>query len=538
MTSAPDKLPLNLRHLLWRMEHVNASAEVAGAGSPGDDHAVRRRTFADTAGRIARLSSGLARLGIGPGDTVCTLAWNTPEHFEALLAVPCMGATLNNINLRLPPDVLDDLVAEPSPSLVVVDAGLLGDGELARTSRTVIDRQARAGTPIAVIGDADVRAGLDLIGFEDLLDDPPTATLGGADIAEDSTAFLFHSGGTTGRPKTYEVTHRAALLHALSQATVDATGLSRGDRALPLAPFFHVNGWGLPLTAALTGTSLVLPGRDMGADRLARLIRDERVTVAAGVPTIWHDVCAAVAADPGLRPRDLREVLSGGSPVPLSIVDDVRKLLGASVATAWGMTETMACSTYEREAPQDSAGRPIPLVELRVRGEAGDAATRSRLGRLDVRGPFVVAEPTDPDGSWFSTGDIAVIDAEGRLSLKDREKDLIKSGGEWIASAVLEQHLCTHEGVASAAVVPTHHPRWIERPVAYVVLHPGSARRPDAEQLREHLARSVPRWWLPDCIHIVDELPRTSVGKIDKRAVRTQAHGQHTQSSGGHDDER
>lgn len=522
------KSPLNLRHLLWRMQYVSAGSEVVTAKGDSDSMTFARQTFADTVVRVNKLQSGLTRMGIGPGDSVCVLAWNTSEHFESLLAVPCLGATLNNINLRLSPEILDDLVTESSPALMIVDSDLLGDSELARTSRAVVSRRAQAGTPIAVIGHSSIDVGFDFMNFDDLLSDTSMEAVNTGNIEENSVAFLFHTGGTTGRPKSYEVTHRTALLHALSQASVDASGLSRNDRVLPLAPFFHVNGWGLPLTAALTGSSVVLPGRDMEAKRLARLLRDERVSVAAGVPTIWHDVCAAVGEDSDLRPHDLREVLSGGSPVPRSLVNDVRKILGASVANAWGMTETMACSTYEREVPQDSAGRPIPLVELCLLDNESDNASEdeTQLGRLQVRGPLLIAEPTNSTGGWFSTGDIAVIDTEGRLTIKDREKDLIKSGGEWIASAVLEQHLSTHKAVVTAAVVATPHPRWMERPVAFVMLQPDTVHGPTADDLREHLAQVVPRWWLPDCIHIVDDLPRTSVGKIDKKNLRAQVRDQ------------
>ena len=530
------KYPLTLHHLLWRMEHVNAEAEVVTASGVGDNLRLERQTYAESVTRIRRLMAGLARYGIGPGDTVATLAWNSVEHFEALLAVPALGATLNNINLRLQADALDTLTGDPTPSLLIIDAELLGDNALAKTASRAVRRFAAAGTPVAVIGDSGGDVDFDCIGYDDLLAADPAPLLDGA-VGEDDIAFLFHSGGTTGPPKTYEVTHRTALLHALSQATVDATGLSRADRVLPLAPFFHVNGWGLPLTSALTGCSLVLPGRDMSARRLARIIRDERVSVAAGVPTIWHDICAAVTADRDLRPRELREVLSGGSPVPLSIVNAVLSVLGASVGTAWGMTETMACSTYERTAPQDSAGRPIPLMELRVVDTVGNdvSGDDSALGRLDVRGPLVIAEPTDPDSAWFATGDVASIDSDGRLTLKDREKDLIKSGGEWIPSAVLEQHLCTHGQVTSAAVVAITDPRWMERPVAYVTLRPENDQPPSPENLRAYLEALVPRWWLPDRIEILSDLPRTSVGKIDKRTLRVMAREPNDNSNGEED---
>lgn len=263
-------------------------------------------------------------------------------------------------------------------------------------------------------------------------------------------------------------------------------------------------------------------GADVSATSVATVLRDHDVSVASGVPTVWYDVCEAVRRDPTLRPASLREVLSGGSVVPPSVIRSIAEILGARVVTAWGMTETMSCSTYEREEPSGFAGLPIPLVETRIVSSDSRATGPGVRGRLEVRGPFVVGAVSaqDEDG-WMDTGDVASVDERGRLHLHDRQKDLIKSGGEWIVSAEIEQHLCSHPSVSVAAVVARPDARWMERPVAFVI----RSREPFSEQttageMRTHLAAIFPRWWLPDVITITESLPVTAVGKIDKVALR------------------
>lgn len=532
--------PLLIRHLLWRMRNVHPEAEVVTYAGARERMQPRRETFVGLADRCEQLAASLIRARIGCGSTVAVLAWNTHEHLELMLAVPAVGARVNSINVRMSGQVVHRLVFDTPPEMVVVDAGLADDpGELGHTARRIVTAALALEIPVISIGRPHRYAGAAVIVFEDLLTasagehqdettTPQRKPIQWPDLSEDDTAYLFHTGGTTGTPKTYRVSHRAAMLHILAQLGVDATGLSRTDRVLPLAPLFHVNSWGLPLTALMTGASLVLTGRDMGAERLAEILSREKITVGAAVPTVWHDVCAAVREGRGPTPRSLREVLTGGSPVPSSLVTEIRRVLGASVANAWGMTETLACTTYERDRPESHAGLPIPLVELRLTEPgAGDALHRPPVrGSLQVRGPLVVAEPTEPDG-WFDTGDIATFAPAEHLVIHDRAKALIKSGGEWISSTELEQHLCTHPWVASAAVVAKPDPRWIERPVAFVVLRGDSStqtmdhRTTTQEVLRSHLAERVPRWWLPEQIIVIDELPTTGVGKIDKRALQT-----------------
>lgn len=514
---------LTINHLLWRMQNVHPSAEVIGVEGSGSAQIVNRVSFSEVAVRVRALAAGLAEsYDVTPGSTVAIMAFNTRAHVELLFAVPSIGAQLECLNMRMEPNVLRDQLTASEPKLLIVDREAVDHPAVGPTVRAVIESVSTTSRILLIdASGGEEYAALIAAGRS------PASELS---VDEDQPAFLFHTSGTTGRPKTYRVRHRDAVLHALSQAAAGASGLTRHDRVLPLAPFFHVNGWGLPFTSAITGSDLVLVGGDVSPGRVIDVTRDLDITVAAAVPTIWHDVCRIASTEPARRPTKLREVLSGGSAVPLSVVHDVRDHLGAGVTTAWGMTETMACSTFERADPATSAGVPIPLVEMRIVGPTGPAEAGEQ-GRLEVRGAFIVGAGDSPDG-WMNTGDIASLGTDGRLRLHDRERDLIKSGGEWIVSAQIEQHLCTMPGVAAAAVVAKPDPRWVERPVAFVVLARNESETVTEEGIRAYLSERVPKWWMPDLIFIREDLPKTAVGKIDKVALRltqTQEHRQHSE---------
>ncbi|HSF26530.1 MAG TPA: AMP-binding protein [Actinomycetes bacterium] len=507
----PPSQSLTLAHLVWRMSHVHHRSQIVTSGRT-------RLTFGESADRVRSLAGALVGLGLQRGDVVATLAWNTHEHLETMLAAPLAGAVVNALNPRLGAGALLALLGKATPKALVVAAGMLDPADPVSTVvRGVVDELVREGAVVVAVGAGPTTT--PVIGYEDFLHSGAGRTL--PVVTEDDCAFLIHTGGTTGLPKSYAVSHRAAMLHALAQSGVDASGLSRADRLLPLAPLFHVNSWGLPFTALLTGCSIVLPGRDLNAAWIRRVLDEEAVTVGAGVPTLWYDVIEHVRSQGG-APTHLREVITGGSPVPASLVSGIQRDLGASVATAWGMTETMACTTYERELPAQRVGRPIPLVELRLVSTPDDLETSPPSGLVEVRGAFVVGTRRAPQAEgWVATGDLASVDEDGRLRIVDRVKDLIKSGGEWIPAGDLEAALNAHPAVSLAAVVAAPHPRWMERPVAYVTLLAGQRIGP--QELREHLRGLMPSWWLPDRIHVVPELPRTGVGKIDKSLVRTWA---------------
>lgn len=517
---------LTIDHLVWRYQFASPDAEIIEIrGDSGDETTTSRQSAAQIAIRIRGLAAGMqTHLGVDEESTVAVAAFNTREHFELLLAVPLVGASINSLNVRLQPEVLFEQALTPKPAAVVIDAEMIAHAVVGSTVTHLMTQLKAANIPVIIIGELNGTeiSENSLLRYESLIVEGEDYTF--PTIDENHTAYLFHTSGTTGPPKTYEVSHRAAVLHAVSQATTEASGLSHIDKVLPLAPFFHVNGWGLPLTSAFTGSSLIFCGGNLDAQRLAKILRDEQVTVATGVPTIWYDVCAAVGADPSLEPRDLREVLSGGSAVPQSIESSVKSVLGAKVTAAWGMTETLACSTYERHEPSTSAGYPVPLIEFRIGGvsETPKSDGKSHRGLLEVSGPFVVGAKHNST-EWFNTGDIASLDSVGRLHLHDREKDLIKSGGEWIVSAELEQHICTHPEVLTAAVVATPHSRWVERPLAYVVALGQTSAFDLERQLRAHILERFPRLWLPDQIIVCDSLPQTGVGKIDKARLRRQS---------------
>lgn len=513
---------LTIDHLLWRMQHVHPESHVVTVAGSGDDYSADRHSFADVASRVQTLAHGLRdKIGLRAGDVVTVFGWNDREHLELLLAVPIAGGIVNSINLRLGTANMALLASNPKPKAIVLSDDIIEHPSIGEEVLEAADTAHSDGVHIITIGESNSERFKESIEYNELVKEDEPRRWEPIVTDEDTTAYLFHTSGTTGAPKTYEVTHRAAVLHCLSQASVEATGLSSRDRVLPLAPFFHVNGWGLPLTCALTGASLVLAGGDMKPTRLIEVMDKERVTVAAAVPTIWYSVCAAIDNGDATAPTELREVLTGGDALPEGVWRSLKSTLDVQVATAWGMTETMACSTYERDRPYERAGKPIPLVELQLQDDHGPADD-AIPGRLQIRGPFIVGAAGED--KWFTTGDIASIDTDGALTLRDREKDLIKSGGEWIASAELEHHLSAHPIVASAAVVPVSDPRWIQRPRAYVVLTGPTSPGDDLyTMLTDHLAAKFPRWWLPDQIEVVEALPTTTVGKINKRALRQMA---------------
>ncbi|MEO7987826.1 MAG: long-chain fatty acid--CoA ligase [Gemmatimonadales bacterium] len=496
------------------------------------DDTLHRTTLGESLHRAGRLASALRRLGIRPGDRVATLCWNHHRHFEAYFGVPMPGAVLHTLNLRLHPDELGYIASHADDRAVIVDRSLLPLLESFR-SRTAIDH-------VIVISD-DGATPEGTHDYESLLAAEADTSTDFTEPNERDAASMCYTSGTTGRAKAVVYSHRALVLHSMATALPGSLALGEDDVVLAAVPMFHANAWGLPYTAALTGAALVFPGEHPDARALLDLCHSEGVTCSAGVPTLWLGVLAALDAAPATWDLTrLRTLVIGGAAAPEALVRGLEERHGLRPITSWGMTEiapvgttgrltteAMALPPEERHSLRMKAGLPGALLELRVRTESGlvpwDGAT---MGELEVRGAYVSSayyRPDDgdrcfTDDGWFRTGDIASIDAMGYLDIRDRGKDLIKSGGEWISSVALEGALMSHPAVAEAAVVAVPHPKWLERPAAAVVLREGHVTTP--AELREYLAVRFPRWWLPDDVVFVRAIPRTSTGKFLKSALR------------------
>jgi fatty-acyl-CoA synthase len=529
--------PLTLQLLLERMRRLYAGTEVVSVC--GGERTCA--TYAEVADRADRLCSALASLGVGPGDRVATFSWNTREHLEAYLAVPCMGAVLHTLNVRLFADQLEYVVGHAEDQVILVEDSLVPVlEELAPRFDTV--------RHYVVIGDGDAGSLPDPLRYEELL----AAQEPGYDypqLDDRQAAGLCYTSGTTGNPKGVLYSHRSNVLHAMGQCMADSIGMRSDDRVMPVVPMFHANAWGIPYGSVLTGAGLVMPGSDLSAPALAELIAAERVTLSAAVPTIWMDLLRhADEHSPDLS--SVRLVICGGSAVPLSLMQQFEERHGVQILQAWGMTETSPLGSVARPPAgledaehwryRSTQGRPASLVEARlVRDGTEDVPWDGKsTGELEVRGPWVArryygddAGEEKFDDGWLRTGDIAAIDEAGYIVISDRTKDVIKSGGEWISSVELENEIMAHPAVREAAVIARPDERWGERPLACVVPEEGETLT--LEDLREHLAPRVAKWWLPDALEIVDEVPKTSVGKFDKKVLRAKLAGQESAGARG-----
>ncbi|HET7036377.1 MAG TPA: long-chain fatty acid--CoA ligase [Thermomicrobiaceae bacterium] len=522
---------LTLPTILERAERIFPHQEIV---SRLPDKSLHRYTYRDMARRARQLAAALRQLGIQPGDRVGTLAWNHHQHLEAYFGVPLSGAVLHTLNLRLHPTDLAYIINHAGDRVVLVDATLLPLFEqvwphVDVEKVVVISENGEA--PGGMLGFEDLLAGADPRGF------PPPA------LDERQAAAMCYTSGTTGRPKGVLYSHRAMVLHTMGGLGADATGLRESDTVLPMVPMFHVNAWGLPFTSTMIGAKQVFPGPFLDPLSLVELFEAERVTFTAGVPTVWLGVLQLLDKNPGTYDvSSLKTMLTGGQAAPEALIRGFKQRHNVNVVHAWGMTETtpLGSVTYvpsdALEADEDTRyhylakqGRPSPLVEIRAHGEEGlvpwDGVT---MGELEVRGPWIAASYyNNPEGAsqftedgWFRTGDIVTIDPLGYIEIRDRAKDVVKSGGEWISSIALENALMSHPAVAEAAVVAAPHPKWLERPVAFIVLKEGQSA--SDEDLRAHLAPNFAKWWLPDAYIVVEAIPRTSTGKFLKTALRDQ----------------
>jgi fatty-acyl-CoA synthase len=509
------------------MRNVYGASEVVTLTDDGTE----RATYAEVTERVDKLANALTKLGVQPGDRVATFAWNTQRHLEVYLAAPCIGAVLHTLNLRLFEEQLTYIANHAKDKLVFVDSTVVPLLEkVAHTFETV--------EHFVVMGDGDPGELPNVLSYEELLADQPTS-FDYPQLDDRSAAGLCYTSGTTGNPKGVLYSHRSQILHSFGTCLSDAMGLRESDRVLPIVPMFHANSWGIPYAAGLTGCDLVMPAKFLQAEPLAKLIKDERITVSAAVPTIWMDLLRYADEHEDVDLSSLRTVICGGAAVPLALMQQFQERHGVHIVQAWGMTEMSPLGTVARppgDVDEDSddhwryrdrAGRIMPLVEARLVGDDGSEAPwdGESTGELQVRGPWIAsAYYEDPEGDdkfddgWLRTGDIASIDSRGFVRITDRSKDVIKSGGEWISSVELEGELMAHPEVAEAAVIARPDERWTERPLACVVLSEGASATP--EDLTEHLKPRVAKWWLPEEFAFIDEVPKTSVGKFDKKQLR------------------
>jgi len=515
---------LTLPPLLRRAETFFGDQEIV---TRLPDKSFHRYTFRDMARRSKQLAVALSHLGLERGDRVATLCWNHYQHLEAYFGIPCGGFVLHTVNLRLHSNDVSYIANHAQDRVLIVDRSVLPLYEEIRAETSF--------EHVFVVEDS----------YEDLLASADPDEWHDPELDEREAAAMCYTSGTTGRPKGVVYSHRSTILHALGVASLSPLGMSinESDALLPVVPMFHVNAWGYPYLAATIGSKLVFAGPHVDAESLLEDFAEEGVTWSAGVPTIWLRMLQLLDANPGRwNLSRMRGMLVGGAAVPRAMIVAFKERHGLSVLQGWGMTETSpVASTADlvgdlREADQQTqydfaamAGMPLPFVEIRVRvGNEELPWDGESMGELEVRGPWVAssyyAAPEQADrwteDGWFRTGDIATIHPRGFIQIKDRTKDVIKSGGEWISSVDLENALMAHPAVAEAAVIAIPDEKWQERPLAVVVFMEGKTASFD--ELREFLSPRFANWWLPDRFEILTEIPKTAVGKFKKTALREQ----------------
>ena len=521
-----DDFQLTLHHPLHRMRSVHPGAEVVTL----TDSATVRATYGQVVERVDRLARVLDRLGVKQGDRVGTFAWNNQRHLELYMAVPCVGAVLHTLNIRLFAEQLTYIVNHAKDGVIFVDDSVVPIlQELAPTFEGV--------RHYVVMGDGNVGSLPNALRYEELLEEAGPGPYDYPEIDERQAAALCYTSGTTGNPKGVLYSHRSISLHSSASLMTDALGLSTRDRALVVVPMFHANAWGIPHAAALAGADLIMPDRNLGAEPLAKLIEAERPTIMGCVPTIFADLLRyANTNDVDLS--SLKNAACGGSAVPRQLMKDYEEHHDVGVFQAWGMTETSPVASYSR--PDESAGhddaywdmrakqgKPLPWVQARLVDDDGAEVPwdGESTGELEVRGPWIAARYFNDDSGeqrfhdgWLRTGDIASIDSHAFIQITDRSKDVIKSGGEWISSVELENEVMAHPDVVEAAVIAKPDEKWAERPLCCVVVREGADV--SAEDLQAHLSGRIAKWWLPDEFAFIVEVPKTSVGKFDKKVLR------------------
>jgi fatty-acyl-CoA synthase len=525
------EFPLTLQHVFERGTRLYPEREIVTGGAP----AVHRYTYRDFGERVHRLANGLKELGLKPGERVATFGWNHHRHLELYFAVPMLGSVLHTLNIRLFHDQITYIVNHAADRFIVVDRSLLPVIRKLQPSFESVER-------LVVIDDGGENEVGDALDYEALVASGATHCEFPR-LDENEAAMMCYTSGTTGNPKGVAYSHRALTLHSFGVCHVDTIALSERDTVMAMVPMFHANAWGLPYAAVFVGAKQVFPGNSMAPDHVLSLLSQERVTLAAGVPTIWIGSLPLLQAGKYDISSTTRIVV-GGSAAPRSLIDAYDKL-GLNILHAWGMTEMSPIGTISRvrrELLSEPAsvqldyrakqGISAPGVELRALDGDGNEVPwdGQTLGELVVRGPWVAASYYDDERSaasftadgWFRTGDVVTIQPNGYIEIADRTKDLIKSGGEWISSVAIENALMAHPKVLEAAVIAIPDERWSERPMACVVVRSEFRGSLSESELNDHLLHEFAKWSLPDRYLFVDEIPKTSVGKFDKKAMRQQ----------------
>ncbi len=526
--------PLLVRNILERSRRLFARKEIFSR----DYSSEFRYTYGGFYDRACRLANVLEGFGIKRGDRVATCGWNSHRHLELYYAVPCMGSVLLTLNFRLFREHFIHVINHAEPKVIFVDEDLLpiidGVKDEIETVKQFVVMTDKATLPETKLSSVYL--------YEELMDRASASHTFPEDLDERSPASMCYTTGTTGGPKGVQYSHRAIFLHSLAQLSTASIGIAEQDVVMPVVPMFHVNCWGMPYTSAWVGSRLVLPGCHPDARLTAELIQKEKVTVTAAVPTVLKEWLTLMETE-RFDLSSLRVVVGGGSAVPRALIEDYEKKLGVLLIQGYGLTETTPGLTISRPKSymadwtrdrvyevQAKQGLFLPGLEFKVVNDKGEEVgwDGKEMGEVIVRGPWVMKEYyMDPEmtaqvvkDGWFYTRDIATVDEEGYINIKDRAKDVVKSGGEWISSIDLENAMMAHPGVAEAAVIAIPDRTWDERPLAYVVLKSESKGTLKKEDILDFIAPRFPKWWLPNDVLFVDMIPKTSVGKFDKKLLR------------------
>ena len=525
--------PLTLTHFFERTRKVfhrkTLATRVPGVG-------LQRYTYADYADRVCRLSAALARLGLKKGDRVGTFAWNSHRHLEVYFAAPLMGMVLHTVNIRLSPQDIAYIVNHAEDQVLIVDASLWSLLEpLKKDLKSVKHFIVMRDTPTAEIPPGT-------LDYEALVADARPVTEW-PKLDETDAAGMCYTSGTTGHPKGVVYSHRGVFLHCFASSTVDVLGICERDVILHIVPMFHANAWCVPFAGVMNGSTQIFGGPNPQPRDIIEIVHAEKVTLVGAVPTVWIAIQAILEKEPRWDISSIRCIPIGGSAAPRTLIEDFDKKYGAYMLHAWGMTEMSPLGTVcrprsytdglpddERYAIRAKQGSVVAGVDMRIVDDAGQIQPwdGKAVGEIQVRGPWVTSgyynNPTGAaqftDDGWFRTGDVASIDPDGYVQITDRTKDLIKSGGEWISSVDMESTIMGHPKVLEAAVIAVPHEKWVERPLACVVPKPEFKGQLHKQEILDYLAPRVAKWWLPDDVVFIEAVPKTSVGKFDKKVLR------------------